>query len=84
MNDGVGVSFGCGARLICEVFLDWLIVLEVVAWVQWHLLILPSDFCFVKVDIHSSLTDEDSSDNEIMAKGMFVDNAFHSFALTSQ
>ena len=40
----IGAGFCGGVRLIRKDPLDWLVVQEVIAWVQWHLFVFPRDF----------------------------------------
>ena len=78
------MSFSCGTRLIRECFSDQLVILEAVARVQWHLFALPSDSGLVKVDVCPNLSKENSSNDKIAPKGVFIDDAFHSFAFASE
>ena len=80
MDNGVGASFGRGVRLITECLPNQLVVLKAVARVHWHFLGLPRDWSFLKIDFHPNLLEEDSSNDEVMSKGLFIDDAFHSFA----
>ena len=82
--DDIGTRFCGGMRLIGEHLVKHMLVVKVVLWMWGHFLALLSDFGLGQQDVNPDLLKEDSSNDKIATKGVFHDNAFHSFALASQ